>query len=62
MYLILSMGKISRIVASLLTLTIIMSCLTLLTVKPADAQSIPKPAIPEFNAVVKSIQLTKYPA
>jgi hypothetical protein len=43
------MGKISKIVALLLTLTIIMSCLTLLTVKPVDAQSFAKPSVPEFT-------------
>jgi hypothetical protein len=42
------MGKISKTFAILLTLIITMSCLTLLTVKPANAQTIPKPSVPEF--------------
>jgi hypothetical protein len=43
------MGKISKTFALLLTITIAMSSLTLLTVKPANAQSIPKPSIPQFT-------------
>jgi hypothetical protein len=43
------MGKISKKSALFLTLTIVLSCLTILTVKPADAQSIPKPTVPEFT-------------
>jgi len=42
------MGKIGKTFALLLTLTIIMSCVTLLTVKPVNAQTIPKPFTPEF--------------
>jgi hypothetical protein len=33
-----------------LTVLIILSCLTLLTVKPANAQSLPTPSVPEFTA------------
>jgi hypothetical protein len=36
--LILNMGKISKTLALLLTLTVLMSCLTLLTIKPSKAQ------------------------
>ncbi len=43
------MGKISKTLALLLTLIIAMSCLTLLTVKPTNAQTIPKPSVPEFT-------------
>jgi hypothetical protein len=39
------MGKISRIVALLLTLTILMSCLTLLTVEPVNAQTSQPPTL-----------------
>jgi hypothetical protein len=48
MHLILSMGKISKTFALLLTLIIAMSCLILI-VKPANAQTIPKPSVPEFS-------------
>jgi hypothetical protein len=41
------MGKISKASALLLTLIIAISCLALLTPKPADAQTIPKPSVPE---------------
>lgn len=43
------MGKIGKTSVLILTLIIIMSCLTLLTVKPANAQSIPKPSITDFT-------------
>ncbi|NLB74842.1 MAG: hypothetical protein GX799_00020 [Crenarchaeota archaeon] len=43
------MSKIGKTFALLLTLTVAMSCLTLLTVKPTNAQTIPKPSIPEFT-------------
>ncbi|MGD6851400.1 MAG: hypothetical protein ACQCN6_04985 [Candidatus Bathyarchaeia archaeon] len=43
------MGKTSKTFALLLTITIVMACLTTLTVKPANAQSIPKPSVPEFT-------------
>jgi hypothetical protein len=43
------MGRIEKILAILLTLTITISSLTLLTVKPTNAQTISKPAIPEFT-------------
>ena len=39
------MGKIGKTFTLLLTLIIVMSCLTLLTVKPANAQSTPIPEI-----------------
>lgn len=43
------MGKISKTFAVLLTLLIATSCLTLLTTIPANAQTIPKPSVPEFT-------------
>ena len=43
------MGKIGKTFAIFLTLIIAMSCLTLLTVKPVNAQAIPKPSVPEFT-------------
>lgn len=43
------MGKTSKTFAVFLTLIMAMSCLTLLTVKPTDAQ-LPKPSIPESIA------------
>jgi hypothetical protein len=45
----LTMGKISKTVALLLTLTIVMLCLTLLTVESVTAQTISKPSVPEFT-------------
>ncbi|MGD6852475.1 MAG: hypothetical protein ACQCN6_10500 [Candidatus Bathyarchaeia archaeon] len=42
------MGRIEKTLAILLTLTIAISSLTLLTVKPTNAQTISKPSIPEF--------------
>ncbi len=49
MHQILNMDKISKIFALTLTGIIAMSCLTLLTVKPVNAQTIPKPSVPEFT-------------
>ena len=49
MCLILGMGRIGKTFALFLTLTVAMSCLTLLMVKPACAQSIPTPSVPEFT-------------
>ena len=43
------MGRIGKTFALLLTLLIAMSFLTLLTVKTANAQTIPKPSVPEFT-------------
>lgn len=50
------MGKFSKTLALILTLIVAISCLTLLSVKPASAQtptpfpeSIPIPSIPEFT-------------
>ena len=43
------MSKIGKTFALFLTLIIAMSCLTLLTVKPAFAQSIASPSIPQFS-------------
>jgi hypothetical protein len=48
------MGKIGKTLALLLTLTIAVSALTLLTVKPINAQTIPKPTIPEFTVTLAS--------
>ncbi len=44
------MGKIGKTLTLSLTLIIVLSSLTLLTVKTANAQSIPKPTVPEFTA------------
>jgi hypothetical protein len=44
-----SMGKIIKTVGLFLTLIIAMSCLTLLMVKPTNAQSIPAPSVPQFT-------------
>ena len=44
------MDKIGKTSAIFLALTIAMSCLTLPAVKPAHAQTIPKPPVPEFTA------------
>jgi hypothetical protein len=43
------MGSASKTFALFLTLIVAMSCLTLLVVKPASAQSIPTPAVPQFT-------------
>lgn len=43
------MGRIGKTFALILTVTIVISCLTLLTVNPANAESIPKPSVPEFT-------------
>ncbi len=43
------MGKIGKTFEIFLTLIIAMSCLTLLTVKPVNAQSIPAPSVPQFT-------------
>ena len=40
--------------ATVLILTIAISSLSLLTVKPASAQSIPKPSVPEFSVTIIS--------
>lgn len=43
------MSKISKTFALFLTLIIALSWLTILMVKPASAQSIPKPSVPDFT-------------
>ncbi len=43
------MGKKGK-TALLLTLVVVISCLTLVTVESANAQSIPEPSVPEFTA------------
>jgi hypothetical protein len=43
------MGRIGKTLALILTLIIAMSCLTLLTINPTNAQTIPKPSVPEFS-------------
>jgi hypothetical protein len=43
------MGRTSKTFALILMLIIVMSCLTLVVVKPANAQTIPKPSVPEFT-------------
>jgi hypothetical protein len=50
------MGKISETFALLLTLMVVTSCLTLLIGQPANAQTIPKPSVPEFT-----IQIISHP-
>jgi hypothetical protein len=47
------MGRISKTFALFLILVITMSCLTLLTVKPASAQTVAKPSIPQFTLSFK---------
>jgi hypothetical protein len=44
------MSKIGKTFALLLTLMVAMSCLTLLISQPANAQSIPKPSVPDVTA------------
>ena len=46
------MGKIGKTFAIFLTIIIVLSCLTLLTVKPVNAQTIPKPSVPEFTVIL----------
>jgi hypothetical protein len=46
----LTIASISKSLAFLLDLLIVMSSLTILMVKPANAQTIPKPSVPEFTA------------
>jgi hypothetical protein len=48
-FLILIMGGISKTFALILILIIAISSLSLLMVKPANAQTIPKPSVPEFT-------------
>jgi hypothetical protein len=43
------MGKTSKTFALILTIIIVMSCLTMLTVKPVKSQTITKPSVPEFT-------------
>jgi len=43
------MGKIGKTLALRLTLSFVISFLTLLTVEPTSAQTIPKPSVPEFT-------------
>ena len=43
------MGKINKTYTLILTLIIATSCLTVLTAKPADTQTIPKPSVPNFT-------------
>ncbi len=50
------MGNINKAFALLLTLIIALSCLTVLIVKPANAQSIPTPSVPKFT-----VKLTSFP-
>ena len=46
---ILSMGRIGKTFALILSLIIVTSCLTFMTVRPTSAQAIPKPSVPEYN-------------
>ena len=43
------MDKIGKTFALFLILIVIMSCVTLLTFKPANAQTIPTPSVPQFT-------------
>ncbi len=43
------MGKISKNLAVSLTLIIVVSSLSLLTVKPVNAQAVPTPSVPQFT-------------
>jgi hypothetical protein len=43
------MGRINKTLALLLSLIVTMSCFSLFVVNPANAQSIPKPSVPEFT-------------
>jgi len=43
------MGCLSKCLALILILTMALSCASLLMVKPANAQTIPKPSVPEFT-------------
>ncbi len=43
------MGIINKTYTLILTLIIATACLTVLTAKPADAQTIPKPSVPNFD-------------
>jgi hypothetical protein len=52
------MGRISKTVALLLTLIVVMSCLSLLMVKPTNAQLIPAPSVPQFT--VKFVEWTYF--
>jgi ABC-type dipeptide/oligopeptide/nickel transport system permease subunit len=45
------MDRISKTATVFLTLIVAVSCLTLLTVKPTNAQSIPKPSVPVFTSI-----------
>jgi hypothetical protein len=46
------MGRINKTYTIILTLIIAISCLTALTAKPADAQTIPKPSVPTFTVAL----------
>jgi hypothetical protein len=43
------MGRTNKTYTLILTLTVAVSCLTVLAAKPADAQTIPKPLVPDFT-------------
>ena len=46
------MGKIGKASALILALIVAMLCLTVSIVKTANAQTIPKPSVPEFTITV----------
>jgi|WetSurMetagenome_2_1015567.scaffolds.fasta_scaffold23921_3 hypothetical protein len=48
------MGRISKTLSLFLTLTIALSCLTLIVVKPAIAQTAPKPSVPTFTVTLQN--------
>ncbi len=50
----LSKGRISKTLSLFLTLTIALSCLTLVVVKPAIAQTAPKPSVPTFTVTLQN--------
>ena len=51
------MGKTCKTFALILTIVFAMSCLTLPTVKPVNAQTIPTPSVPQFTVKVNSTEL-----
>ncbi len=54
------MGRISKTFALSLTIVIAVSCLTLLTVKPVNAQTKPKPSVPLFT--VRFVEMVSTPS
>lgn len=44
------MGSISKSFALILILIVVIASLSLIMIKPASAQTVPKPSVPEFTA------------